>query len=91
MPKRVYIETTIPSYLAAWRSRDLRQTARQEITLTTTDEVIVSVRKIKESLAEPFGFDVRRILEDARTRERSGDRDVLSPPLAQTAAPASRQ
>ena len=32
MAKRVYIETTIPSYLAAWPSRDLLQAARQRIT-----------------------------------------------------------
>ena len=32
MSKRVYIETTIPSYLAAWPSRDLVQAARQQIT-----------------------------------------------------------
>ena len=30
--KRVYIETTIASYLAAWPSRDLIQAARQQIT-----------------------------------------------------------
>ncbi len=32
MMKRVYVETTIPSYLAAWPSRDLVQAARQQIT-----------------------------------------------------------
>lgn len=32
MNKRVYIETTIPSYLAAWFSRDLIQAARQQLT-----------------------------------------------------------
>ena len=32
MTKRIYIETTIPSYLAAWPSRDLLQAARQRIT-----------------------------------------------------------
>jgi hypothetical protein len=32
MTKRVYIETTIPSYLAAWPSRDLLEAARQQIT-----------------------------------------------------------
>lgn len=32
MTKRVYFETTIPSYLAAWPSRDLLQAARQQIT-----------------------------------------------------------
>jgi hypothetical protein len=30
--QRVYIETTIPSYLAAWPTRDLVQAARQQIT-----------------------------------------------------------
>lgn len=34
MTKRVYIETTIPSYLAARPSRDLLQTARQQLTYT---------------------------------------------------------
>lgn len=34
MIKRVYIETTIPSYLAARPSRDLLQAARQQITHT---------------------------------------------------------
>lgn len=29
---RVYIETTIPSYLAAWPSRDIIQMARQQLT-----------------------------------------------------------
>lgn len=32
MTKRVYIETTISSYLAAWPSRDLLQAARRQIT-----------------------------------------------------------
>ncbi len=31
MPKRIYIETTIPSYLAARPSRDLLQAARQQL------------------------------------------------------------
>ena len=32
LTKRVYIETTIPSYLAAWPSRDIIQAARQQLT-----------------------------------------------------------
>ena len=32
MKPKVYLETTIPSYLTAWRSRDLICAARQEIT-----------------------------------------------------------
>lgn len=34
MKKRLYLETTIASYLAAWPSRDLLQAARQQITHT---------------------------------------------------------
>lgn len=33
MAQRVYIETTIPSYLAAWPSRDILQAARQQLTI----------------------------------------------------------
>jgi PIN domain len=32
MKRRVYIETTVPSYLAAWASRDLVRAAHQQIT-----------------------------------------------------------
>ncbi len=32
MPEAVFIETTIPSYLVADRSRDIVQVARQELT-----------------------------------------------------------
>lgn len=32
MKPKVYIETSIPSYLTAWRSRDLIVAANQEIT-----------------------------------------------------------
>ena len=32
MKRRVYIETTIPSYLTAWPSRDLVKAAHQQIT-----------------------------------------------------------
>jgi hypothetical protein len=32
MPESVFIETTIPSYLVAYRSRDIIQMARQELT-----------------------------------------------------------
>ncbi len=32
MAKQVYVETTIPSYLVAWPSRDLLHAARQQIT-----------------------------------------------------------
>jgi len=34
MAKRVFLETTIPSFLASWHSRDLLQAARQQITFS---------------------------------------------------------
>jgi hypothetical protein len=43
-----------------------------------TDEVIRAVRQVKYSLAESFAFDVHRILEDARERQKSSDRETLS-------------
>ena len=54
MKLRVYIETTIPSYLTAWPSRDLIRAAQQQITREwwqTRDrfELLVSQLVIEES------------------------------------------
>lgn len=38
MKSRVYLETTIPSYLTAWRSRDLVRAAHQEVTREWWDQ-----------------------------------------------------
>lgn len=38
MPQRVYIETSIPSYLTAWRSPELSMAARQQTTRQWWDE-----------------------------------------------------
>jgi hypothetical protein len=46
----------------------------------TADEVIREVRKIKEELAKSFDFDLDRILEDARERQKESHRTILSPP-----------
>ena len=51
----------------------------------TTDEVVREVRKIKEALAESMGFDIDRILKDARQRQKESGRTVLSPPVRQDA------
>jgi len=51
----------------------------------TTDEVIQETRRIKEALAESMDFDVDRILEDARLRQKESSRKVLSPPVRQDA------
>ena len=52
---------------------------------TTTDEVILEVRKIKEQLAQAFDFDIDRILVDAKDKQRKSDRKILSPPVAKPA------
>ena len=49
---------------------------------TVTDEVIKEVREIKERLAQAFDFDVDGILADAREKQRTSNRKILSPPIA---------
>jgi hypothetical protein len=51
----------------------------------TTDEVIQEIRRIKEVLAESLDFDIDRILEDARQKQKESGRKVLSPPARQDA------
>ena len=51
----------------------------------TTDEVVQETRRIKEVLAESMDFDIDRILEDARQKQKESDRKVLSPPVQQDA------
>jgi hypothetical protein len=50
-----------------------------------TDEVVKDVRRIKEQLAELMDFDIDRMLEDARQRQRNSGRTVLPPPVGQRA------
>ena len=47
----------------------------------TTDEIIQETRRIKEALAKSMDFDLDRILEDARQRQRKSGRVVLAPPV----------
>lgn len=47
----------------------------------TRDEVIHETRRIKEVLAESLDFDIDRILEDARRKQKESGRKVLSPPV----------
>ena len=49
----------------------------------TTDEVIEQVRRIKVALAESMDYDVGRIVEDARKRQKESRRSVLLPPVRQ--------
>ena len=45
----------------------------------TADTVVQEVRKIKETLSEKHDFDIDRILEDARRKQRESGRTILSP------------
>lgn len=66
MKKRVYIETTIPSYLAAWPARDLLQAARQRIThdwwnsARSDYELFVSAVVLEEATAGDVRAAARR-------------------------------
>ena len=46
-----------------------------------TDEIILETRRIKEALAESMDYDLDRILEDARKKQKKSGRIVLSPPV----------
>ena len=45
----------------------------------TTDTVVQEVRKIKETLSEKHDFDIDRILDDARRKQRESGRTILAP------------
>ena len=47
----------------------------------TTDEIIREVRAIKETLARSVDYDIQRILEDARGRQRSSGRKIIAAPI----------
>jgi hypothetical protein len=50
---------------------------------TTGDEVLQETRRIKEILAESLDFDVDRILQDARQKQKESGRTILPPPARQ--------
>lgn len=51
----------------------------------TTDEVIREIRRIKAALAESMGYDIDRILKDAKIRQQNSGRKILSPPVSKEA------
>jgi hypothetical protein len=55
--------------------------------IKTTDEVILESRRIKETLAQAMGFDIDRILQDAKEKQYKTGRIVLSPPVREIASP----
>ena len=49
--------------------------------IETRDEIILEIRKIKEALAKSVDFDIDRMLEEARQKQKKSDRQILSPPV----------
>ena len=47
------------------------------------DEVIQEVRKIKDELAKEFSYDLKKMLDAARMRQKTSGHTVLSPQARQ--------
>ena len=55
----------------------------KRVYIETTDEIVQETRRIKEILAQSMAFDIDRILEDARKKQKESGRKVLPPPVRQ--------
>ena len=53
--------------------------------IKTQDEVILEVRKIKDDLARAFCYDIKKMLAEARIRQKASNRTVVSPPAKKDA------
>jgi hypothetical protein len=81
----VYLETTIPSYLTAWKSPDVVMAARQQLTREWWDnrrqafDIFISQLVIDEASAGDPEAVARRlsVLEDIPLVESQGDTDEL--------------
>ena len=51
----------------------------------TKDEVIQEVRKIKDDLAKALAYDLKKMLDAARMRQKTSGCTILSPPARQNA------
>lgn len=47
---------------------------------STRDEIVVEMRRIKEEMSKSFDFDIGRILDDARERQKESGRTIVAPP-----------
>jgi hypothetical protein len=53
--------------------------------IKTHDEVILELRKIKDDLARANNYDIKKILTEARSRQKTTHRAILSPPVRKNA------
>ncbi|MCE5277375.1 MAG: hypothetical protein ABFD92_12175 [Planctomycetaceae bacterium] len=51
----------------------------------TQDPIVDEVRKHRQARAARFKYDLRAMVEDARKREASGGRRIVTPPKRQKA------
>lgn len=81
MKRRVYLETTVPSYLTAWPSRDLIRAAHQQITREWWDkrrgefELFISQLVVRECQGGDAGAAAQRlsVLQDLVMLEQTDD------------------
>lgn len=52
------------------------------------DPIVTEVRRIREQRAAKFSFDLKRIMADARRRERASSRKVVTLAPRRLAVPA---
>src|SRR6516162_7795267 len=89
MTPRVYLETTIPSYLTAWPSRDLVRAAHQQITRDwwekrrTQFELYISQAVLRECEAgdASAAADRMKVLEDLPLLEQTKEATQLAQAL----------
>jgi hypothetical protein len=89
MKPRVYLETTIPSYLSAWPSRDLIRAAHQQITRDWWDkrrtefELYISQVVLRECQAgdTTAAADRLKVLQDLPLLEQTGATTQLAQAL----------
>jgi hypothetical protein len=101
MKPRVYVETTVPSYLTSWPSRDLVRVAHQQITREwwahrgafemSEDSVLQEVRAAREAYARSHGCDVRAMVADLREQDDRGDWPVVRLVPRRPTAPSDLQ
>lgn len=53
--------------------------------IQTKDAVIQEVRKIKDDLAKAFSYDLKKMLDAARRRQKTSGHPIVSPPAKQNA------
>jgi hypothetical protein len=79
MKAKIYIETTIPSYLAAhylYPGRVIGGGIMDE----NIDPIVAEVRKAREAYAKKFNYDVKAMCSDLKKRQAQNTKKVISLP-----------